>query len=438
MGKTDHFVKDSSDFVAKIKDLEIPPGQKLISYDVSALFTSIPTADAVSVIREYLQTDEFLSDRCSLNIDQVLELLQFCLNTTYFVYNGDFYQQTHGAAMGSPVSPLVANIYMEHFEKRALATAPHPPLVWLRYVDDTFVQIHEDYISEFTDHINSIDPNIAFTSEPEVEGKLAFLDVQVHIKDDGSTKTTVYRKPTHTDQYLNGLSHHPLEHKRSVVRSLLNRANKIVTEDQDKKVEVAHIQNVLKQNNFDSWMLNIPIKKDFTPTSPSTTPGKKQYPIAIPYVKGLSEKLQRIFKNHGMPVYHKPWNTIKQSLVNPKDKLDTMKKCGTIYEITCGGCDKVYIGESGRSLKVRFKEHTRHTYPLTAVGEHCQATGHSIPPSNIKVLDTETPWYRRKVKEALFIREKQPPLNRDRGLELPAIYDHIVSRGTSVPSHVTQ
>ena len=171
--------------------------------------------------------------------------------------------------------------------------------MWLRYVDDTFVQIHEDYITEFTDHINSIDPNIAFTSEPEVEGILAFLDVKVHIKDDGSTKTTVYRKPTHTDQYLNGLSHHPLEHKRSVVRSLLNRASKIVTEDQDKKVEVEHIQKVLKQNNW----------------------GKKQLPIAIPYVKGLSEKLQRIFRTHGLSVYHKPWNTIKQSLVNPNSPV---------------------------------------------------------------------------------------------------------------------
>ena len=62
--------------------------------------------------------------------------------------------------MGSPVSPTVANLYMEDFEHRALATAPHPPSVWLRYVDDTFVEIVEYYAKEFFAHINSIDTNI--------------------------------------------------------------------------------------------------------------------------------------------------------------------------------------------------------------------------------------------------------------------------------------
>ena len=356
------------------------------------------------------------------------------------MFNGDFYQQTHGAAMGSPVSPLVANIYMEHFEGRALASAPHPPSIWLRYVDDTFVLINEDHIQEFTDHINSMDRNIAFTSEPEIDGCLAFLDVKIHLNDDGSTRTSVYRKPTHTDQYLNGLSHHPLEHKRSVVRSLLNRAELIVSTEQDRRSEVNHIHKVLKQNNFDPWMLNIPKKKNFVPLRPKNLPytGYKPYPVAMPYTRGLSEKLQRVFRDHGLTIYHKPWNTLRQSLVSPKDKLDKMIKCGAIYEITCGDCEKTYIGETARVLKTRFKEHIRRTPPHSAVGEHRDNTGHSFPESNIKVLDSEEHWYRRKVKEALQIKEKRPSLNRDRGLELPAIYSHIVSRGAYAPSHVTQ
>ncbi len=101
------------------------------------------------------------------------------------------YKQKRGAAMGSPVSPIIANLYVELFEERALNTAPHPPDLWFRYVDDTFTKIHEYYVEEFTRHINSIDPNIIFTTEPESNGVLPFLDTCVHINDDGSTHVTV-------------------------------------------------------------------------------------------------------------------------------------------------------------------------------------------------------------------------------------------------------
>ena len=101
--------------------------------------------------------------------------------------------------MGSPVSPIVANLYMEDFEDIALSSAPNPPSVWVRYVDDTFVKIHEYHVDEFSSHINSIDPKIQFTIEPELEGKLPFLDLCVHVLEDGATKLTIYRKPTHTD-----------------------------------------------------------------------------------------------------------------------------------------------------------------------------------------------------------------------------------------------
>ena len=64
-----------------------------------------------------------------MTIPQIIELLDFCLNTTYLIYNEAYYQQTHGAAMGSPISPLVANCYMEQFEKVAISTAPHPLII---------------------------------------------------------------------------------------------------------------------------------------------------------------------------------------------------------------------------------------------------------------------------------------------------------------------
>ena len=93
----------------KIKDLEVPPGTKLVSYDVSALFTSIPVDKALTVIRAKLEQNPSVLDSCELEVNQVMTLLELCLNSTYFIYRGQYFQQKQGAAIGSPVSPIVAN-----------------------------------------------------------------------------------------------------------------------------------------------------------------------------------------------------------------------------------------------------------------------------------------------------------------------------------------
>ena len=84
-----------------------------------------------------------------------MSLLEYCLTTTYFQYDGQFYQQLEGAAMGSLVSPLTANMFMEDFETKALASYSNPPRFWGRYVDDTLVIIKADQIDRFTAHINA-------------------------------------------------------------------------------------------------------------------------------------------------------------------------------------------------------------------------------------------------------------------------------------------
>ena len=147
--------------------------------------------------------------------------------------------------MGSPVSPVVANIYMEMFKELALRTATHPPRIWRRYVDDTFCVITKTEVKRF---LNSLCPTITFTVEQEVDGKLPFLDTLLHHKNDGFLDISIYRKPT-TDRYLNFSSHHPRHVKEGVVSCLFHRAQTIA-QGENIQVEEDHLRGVLEGNGY--------------------------------------------------------------------------------------------------------------------------------------------------------------------------------------------
>jgi hypothetical protein len=136
--------------------------------------------------------------------------------------------------MGSPVSAIVANLCMEVIEEQAIQDATSPPKVWKRFVDDCFSIIKKTNISSFHDTLNSIDPHINFTIENEKDGKIAFLDTLISRRD-GLISIDVYRKPTHTDRYLNYLSHHNQKHKISTATTLINRSLSLPTTDESKE-----------------------------------------------------------------------------------------------------------------------------------------------------------------------------------------------------------
>ena len=165
-------------------------------------------------------------------------------------------------------------------------------------MDDTCTLLSSNSINEFHDHL---DPNIQFTLEKENDVSLPFLDVLLSKDSDGSIRTSVFRKPTHTDKYLFS-SHHPLNHKMSVVKTLFNRASLLSTSLVEQSIEESHIVQALKGNGYPtrfihrSQVVSACQKSNvYSEVSPKT--------VNIPYIQGLSESIRRVLSELDIVVH---------------------------------------------------------------------------------------------------------------------------------------
>ena len=166
VGLSEHHIHNTIDFVQQIKEVKLKEEESLVSYDVTALFTSVPIPPVLKIIEEKLEEDKDLPRRTNMNTRHIIKLLEFCLRSTYFVFQGQHFEQVEGAAMGSPLSLIVANIYMEHFEARALETAPHHPKPLEEVCGWHFCHPENStYKEEFFQHLNGIEEKIQFTAE---------------------------------------------------------------------------------------------------------------------------------------------------------------------------------------------------------------------------------------------------------------------------------
>ena len=114
VGRSPYHVWNTQDFIQQIKGIHLQPDQCMVSFDVKALFASVPIQPAINIIKKLLEEDQLLQQRTTMSVNNINCLLEFCLRSTYFTYQGKHYEQLEGAAMGSPISPIVANSVNTH------------------------------------------------------------------------------------------------------------------------------------------------------------------------------------------------------------------------------------------------------------------------------------------------------------------------------------
>ena len=219
-----------------------------------------------------------------------------------------------------------------------------------------------------------------------------------------------------------------------MIGTLHHRAETICSSPQLLQQEEKYLQKALQRCKYPAWALNrVKIKskgsankkrRDTTETDHNNN-NQKPY-MVVPYYRGLSESLKKVCSRHGVQVYFKGGNTIKNLLVAPKDQDPIQKKSGVIYRYKCGrvDCDDEYIGESSRGFGERFKEHQKAPSPIF---DHFNTTGHSITIDNFSIVGREDWNFNRAIKEALFIRVNNPSLNRNIGkFHVPHIWDEVL------------
>ena len=396
------FVSSSSDLISHLHDVHNLCDGLLVSFDVESLFTNVPVDEVLSVIKSRLEADASLTERTCFNVDVIVSLLHFCLTSCYFLLGKDYYIMTSGVAMGSGVSCVVANIYMFFFEEMALESARNlglsTPSLWLRYVDDVLARFDgpADEVQAFLSHINSLRPSIRFTVEFEQDNGIPFLDVQI-TKSDTGVRFSVFRKPTHSNAYLNRESCHPKQVFSGLIFCLANRARNICS-DEHLKPELDKVFASLVRSGFTSKEAR---RVYHTRNRRDAAPEPKRRRCFLPYVPGLSDKIRHILGRFDISTTCKPPLTLGGLLL--KKRPVKAQLYGLVYRIPCADCSWSYVGETGRTLKERVTEHKRAVRNWNTNSEivhHLRDTGHCMDWSNTTILDREKFYCKRIFKES--------------------------------------
>lgn len=341
--------------------------------------------------------------------------------------------------MGSPLSPIMANLYMEYFEKKALESYPLKPAWWKRFVDDTNIKWTHGKadLEKFFINLNSISSEIKFTMELEENMSIPFLDILIMRKEDGSIGHKVFRKSTHTANYLHADSHHHPAQKLGVLNTLAIRALRISDADhleEEKKHLVSTFKGIgCKENEIKRAIQKA--EKRMLSHEPNARDQPEGGRVFLPFIHGVTHKIAKILGRKNISTQFSAPGTIRQGMRSVKDNIDKHQLKG-VYKIDCS-CGKSHIGETGRSLQTRLKEHgadiKNERSRTFALAEHSLKTKHHVYLESASIIAKEEQHHRRKIREALEIIKHPHNLNRDSGMEISGSWLPLIRKINPLP-----
>ena len=384
----------------------------------------VPLDDTIEIALNYVFKDATKVE--GLSREHFKELLVMATKETNFIFNNKVYDQIDGVAMGSPLAPILANIFMRNFEENALKNYTGiKPLFYRRYVDDSFLIFRQaSEMHAFYNYLNKLHANIKFTIEEETNGMLPFLDAKV-TKADGKFLTNTYYKPTHTGLYTNWYSFADRKYKINLVKNLFSRAWKICSNENIFNTDCDVIIDNLKKNRFPEPLLRA-IHKNFVAKmkvdsveETVLTVQRKCVKMYLPFFgNDCSNKLRKNLLSICSIAY--PQIELKLifrtslrvgNLFKYKDIIPKRFKAYVVYRVQCTDCDAHYIGKTKRHMETRLKEHLNVKRP-TAVTDHVMRHDHNVSLEDVKFLANGKTDEELLIKESLFVKKLSPPLNR--------------------------
>lgn len=429
----EYTVKSSSSFASLISSLSFP-NSYMVSFDVQSLFTNVPLHETINIA-----TDLYVnhSPNPAFDRDTFSTLLKLATLDTFFLCNNAIYEQVDGVAMGSPLGPTLANIFLNHIES-SLFNNPsiQQPLLYRRYVDDTFLLFSDSHTASiFFDHCNSMHPNLTFTMETESHDTLSFLDVLVSRVGSNFT-TSVFRKPTYTSQSTNFYSFISDTYKHNTCYILIHRAYKICSNFTLFHNELLFLLDFFVNNGYGVDYIFSLIKKYLNNIYyPAISYDVPKFPLYIkfPYIgypssllkSDISKCLSKFYPQVSPKFIFINGNTIGK-FFRFKDRLPPLLQSNVVYSYTCPSCmEGAYIGCTSRLLRTRICGHMgvshRTLLPLSTkepspIRAHSVTCKNSIKFSDFKIIKqvpSDKSSFSLLCLESLFIKNLKPSLNSD-------------------------